>query len=78
MKYGKVTNQMDYVMDLNKRRIVAATSSKLSGLRLLKQISKELNQYKTTGYFFECLYLILFSKKKRVKQLSKYIDYFGI
>ena len=73
---NRQSSQLEYQWNLNKRKILAVTSKKIEGLRMLKKIAISNNQYKTKYYYLECIYLLLYSRKRRLSDLSKYLKIF--
>ena len=67
---------LDYQQNLIQRKIDSATSSKMVGLKKLNLIMSELGQKYTNDHIFQSLYIVLNSKKKRNKDLQKYVDIF--
>lgn len=67
---------LNYQQNLIQMKIDYATSSKMVGLKKLNLIMSELGQKYTNDHIFQLLYIVLNSKKKRNKDLQKYVDIF--
>lgn len=75
-KHNVTNRALDYQQNLVRKKVEAATKSKISGIKMLNTIMSELGQKYTNDHIFQSLYIVLNSKKKRNKDLQKYVDIF--
>ncbi|MGN1051180.1 MAG: hypothetical protein ACI4QE_02650, partial [Acutalibacteraceae bacterium] len=67
---------ISFQQKLNREKINSAVSGKLEGIKNIKIINKEIGLEKSNMNYLECLYILLYSKRRRKEELKDIAEFF--